>query len=81
MRLFYLSTTKGDVAGDIAVMKRAAERAKIDNKKAEVEKKEQDLFVDRLVERLDGLRQEIAMYDAQFEAQRLETKRARLLAY
>lgn len=34
----------------------------------------QDLYVDRLVERVDKLREEIAMYEAQLSAQTSETK-------
>ena len=34
----------------------------------------QDLFVDRLVERVDKLREEIAMYEAQQRAQSDETR-------
>ena len=37
----------------------------------------QDLFVDRLVERVDKLREEISMYEAQMTAQSEETKAAR----
>jgi uncharacterized coiled-coil DUF342 family protein len=37
----------------------------------------QDLFVDRLVERVDKLKEEIAMYDAQITAQAEETKVAK----
>lgn len=37
----------------------------------------QDLFVDRLVERVDKLREEIAMYEAQAMAQHEETKATR----
>ena len=37
----------------------------------------QDLFVDRLVERVDKLKEEIAMYEAQLTAQLEETKVAK----
>lgn len=37
----------------------------------------QDLFVDRLVERVDKLKEEIAMYEAQLTAQLEETKAAK----
>lgn len=77
LRLFYLDTAKEDVRGDIAVMKRAAEKAESVVVKAETAKQKQDLFVDRLVERVDKLREEIAMYDAQLMAQSEETKAAK----
>lgn len=58
-------------------MKRAAEKAESEVSKAEESKRQQDLFVSRLVERLDRLREDIALYDAQLEAQMAETKAAR----
>lgn len=77
LRLFYLENAKSDVHSDIAVMKRAAEKAESEVSKAEEGKRQQDLFVSRLVERLDHLREDIALYDAQLEAQMAETKVAR----
>lgn len=77
LKMFYMNTTKADVEADIAAMKRAAERAKTDNRKAEQEKRAQDLFVNRLVESIDKLRQDIAMYDAQLTAQTEQTRVAR----
>ena len=55
-------------------MRRAAEKADTEVAKAEQLKKKQDLYVDRLVERLDKLREEITMYEAQMTAQSQETK-------
>lgn len=77
LRLFYVEQAKEDVRGDIAVMKRVAEKADLDALKAEIDKQRQDLFVDRLVKQVDRLREEIAMHEAQLTAQREETKTAK----
>jgi coiled-coil domain-containing protein 40 len=77
LRIFYLENAKKDVRSDIAVMKRAAEKAESEVSKAEEGKRQQDLYVSRLVERLDHLREDIALFDAQLEAQMAETKVAR----
>ncbi|KAK2152124.1 hypothetical protein LSH36_339g05000 [Paralvinella palmiformis] len=77
LRLFYMDNAKEDVRSDIAVMKRAAEKAESEVMKAEVEKQQQDLYVDRLVEQVDKLREEIALFDAQLTAQSEETRAAK----
>jgi len=79
LRLFYLENAKNDVRSDIAVMKRAAEKAESEVLKKEENKRTQDLYVNRLVERMDRLREDIAMFDAQLEAQAAETRAAREL--
>ncbi|XP_041363110.1 coiled-coil domain-containing protein 40-like [Gigantopelta aegis] len=77
LRIYYMDNAKEDVRGDIAVMRRAAEKVESEVTKAEVEKQMQDLYVDRLVERVDRLKEEIAMFEAQITAQAEETKVAR----
>ncbi|XP_064620964.1 coiled-coil domain-containing protein 40-like isoform X2 [Lineus longissimus] len=77
LRIFYMHNAKEDVRSDIAVMRRAAEKAETEVAKSEIQKQKQDLFVDRLVERVDKLKEEIAMYDAQITAQSEETKVAK----
>lgn len=77
LRLFYMQNAKEDVRSDIAIMRRAAEKADTEVSKAEVEKQRQDLFVDRLVETVDKLKEEIAMFEAQIAAQTEETKAAK----
>ena len=52
LRLFYMKNAKEDVRSDIAVMKRAAEKAETEVAKSEIQKMKQDLYVDRLVERV-----------------------------
>ncbi|XP_069123768.1 coiled-coil domain-containing protein 40-like [Argopecten irradians] len=77
LRLFYMQNAKEDVRSDIAIMRRAAEKAETEVAKSEIEKQKQDLFVDRLVERVDKLKEEIAMYEAQITAQTEETLAAK----
>ncbi|KAK6170441.1 hypothetical protein SNE40_018834 [Patella caerulea] len=77
LRLFYMKNAKEDVRSDINVMRRAAEKAESEVSKAEIEKQRQDLYVDRLVERVDKLKEEMAMYEAQITAQSEETKAAK----
>lgn len=55
LKTFYMEEAKKDMRGDLAVMKRAAEKADSEVAKAEVEKQKQDLYVNRLVERADRL--------------------------
>jgi len=50
-------------------MKRAAEKADAEVLRKEEAKRVQDLYVNRLVERMNRLREDIAMFDAQLEAQ------------
>ncbi|XP_071132695.1 coiled-coil domain-containing protein 40-like [Mytilus edulis] len=77
LRLFYMQNAKEDVRSDIAIMRRAAEKADTEVSKAEIEKQKQDLYVDRLVETVDKLKEEIAMFEAQITAQLEETKAAK----
>ena len=72
-----MDSAKEDVRSDISVMRRAAEKADSEVAKAEIEKQKQDLLVDRLVERVDKLREEISMFEAQITAQQEETRMAK----
>ena len=49
LRLFYLENAKNDVRSDIAVMKRAAEKAESEVLRKEESKRVQDLYVNRPV--------------------------------
>jgi hypothetical protein len=44
LRIFYMNTAKDDIRGDIAVIRRATEKADIDKAKFEVEKQRQVLI-------------------------------------
>uniref|UniRef100_H3BEH5 Coiled-coil domain 40 molecular ruler complex subunit n=1 Tax=Latimeria chalumnae TaxID=7897 RepID=H3BEH5_LATCH len=76
LRLFYMQNMSQDVHSDIAVMKRVARKTEKDKTQAEDLKKKQDLFVDRLTRRVDQVREQIALYEAQTAAQDTETKAA-----
>ena len=71
-----MEEAKEDVRSDIAVMRRAAEKADVEVTKSEGDKKKQDLLVDMLTQKVDHLREEINMYEAQCIAQSEETKAA-----
>ncbi|XP_063694367.1 coiled-coil domain-containing protein 40-like isoform X3 [Bolinopsis microptera] len=72
--LYYLTQLEKNMHNDINITKRAASKAMEDINKAEYKKYLQDLYVDRTVEQVDKLTQEIAMYDAQGQAQKQETE-------
>ncbi|XP_067403312.1 coiled-coil domain-containing protein 40 isoform X2 [Emydura macquarii macquarii] len=74
LRLFYMQNMDQDVRDDISVMKRAVKKAEADRNQAEVEKKKQDLLVDRLTRKVNELQEQIALYEAQFIAQAEDTK-------
>ncbi|XP_075760219.1 coiled-coil domain-containing protein 40 isoform X2 [Pelodiscus sinensis] len=74
LRLFYMQNMDQDVRDDISVMKRAVKKAEADRIQAEVEKKKQDLLVDRLTRNAHELQEQIALYEAQFIAQAEDTK-------
>ncbi|XP_077980301.1 coiled-coil domain-containing protein 40-like [Glandiceps talaboti] len=76
-RLFYMMNAKEDIRSDIAVMRRAAEKADTEVTKSETDKQRQDLYVDRLTEIVDRLKEQIALYEAQLHAQSDETKAAK----
>ncbi|KAG6936860.1 coiled-coil domain containing 40, partial [Chelydra serpentina] len=74
LRLFYMQNMDQDVRDDISVMKRAVKKAEADRNQAEVEKKKQDLLVDRLTRKFNELQEQIDLYEAQFIAQAEDTK-------
>lgn len=76
LQRFHLRKKQSDIGGDIKLLKRVANKTESEVLSAQVEKKKQDLFVDRLVEKVDKLQDEIAMYNAQYKLQVLETKNA-----
>ncbi|BFZ02980.1 hypothetical protein BsWGS_06019 [Bradybaena similaris] len=77
LKLFYMENAKKDVRSDIAIMKQAAGKIESVVARAEMTKQKQDIYVDRLVEKVDKLKEEIAMYVAQIAAQSEETKSAK----
>ncbi|XP_072098082.1 coiled-coil domain-containing protein 40 isoform X2 [Mobula birostris] len=77
LRHFYMTSLQQDMCSDVMVMKRATEKLEAEKLQATKLKQKQDMFVDRLVSQMDALREQIAMYEAQYKAQAEETKAAR----
>ncbi|CAF3574991.1 unnamed protein product [Adineta steineri] len=73
-RLYYLSKAKNDVRSDLSTMRRATEKVDSEVTKLEADKKEQDFFVNRLVQQVDMLREQIAQYEYQLKVQMDERK-------
>lgn len=73
-KLYYLNKAKNDIRGDLSTMRRATEKVDSEVTKLEADKKVQDLFVDRLVQEVDELRERISMYEYQLRVQMEETK-------
>ncbi|XP_043861151.1 coiled-coil domain-containing protein 40 [Dromiciops gliroides] len=77
LRLFYLQNIDQDVRDDISVMKQVVKKAEVEKLNAELEKKKQDLYVDRLTRNANQLEEHIALYEAQLAAQSEDTKTVR----
>ncbi|CAF1343946.1 unnamed protein product [Rotaria magnacalcarata] len=73
-RLHYMNKAKNDIRGDLSTMRRATEKVDTEVTKLEADKRIQDLFVDRLVQQVDNLREQISMYEYQLKVQMEETK-------
>ncbi|CAF3905083.1 unnamed protein product, partial [Rotaria sordida] len=73
-RLHYMNKAKNDIRGDLSTMRRATEKVDSEVTKLEADKRVQDLFVDRLVQQVDMLREQISMYEYQLRIQMEETK-------
>lgn len=77
LRIFYMTNAKEDIRGDIAVIRRATEKAETDKSKFEIEKQRQDLIVNRLEEKESKLKEDIALYQSQLHNQMKESKAAK----
>ena len=73
-RLRFLTGAHQTVQDDIALTRRATEKTTADVTKAEEDKLNQDLYLDKLTSQIAGLEEEIALHDAQYSAQCQETK-------
>lgn len=65
-----------EMQGEMAVVRRAAYKAEEQMSELEKKKSQQDLYIDELTERLKGLREQKALYEAQVDSQRAETAAA-----
>ncbi|NXN97360.1 CCD40 protein, partial [Rhinopomastus cyanomelas] len=77
LRLFYTQHMGEDVQHNIVLMKQSRKRAEAEKLQAEVEKKKQDLLIDRLTRKVHGLQEQIALFEAQLAAQAEDTKLTR----
>ncbi|KGL94786.1 Coiled-coil domain-containing protein 40, partial [Charadrius vociferus] len=74
LHLFYVQNMDQDMHHNILLMKQSTKKAEAEKFQAEVEKKKQDLLVDRLTRKTYELQEQIALFEAQFVAQAEDTK-------
>ncbi len=72
LRIFYMTNAKDDIRGDIAVIRRATEKADVDKSKFEVDKQRQDLVLNRIDDKVTKLNEDIGLYQSQYHNQRNE---------
>ncbi|NXY76669.1 CCD40 protein, partial [Glareola pratincola] len=74
LHLFYMQNMDQDMHRNILLMKQSTKKAEAEKVQAEVEKKIQDLLVDRFTRKAYELQEQIALFEAQFVAQAEDTK-------
>ncbi|XP_074703454.1 coiled-coil domain-containing protein 40 isoform X2 [Strix aluco] len=74
LHLFYMQNMDEDMHHNILLMKQSTKKAEAEKVQAEVEKKKQDLLLDRLTRKAHELQEQIALFEAQFVAQAEDTK-------
>ncbi|KAM6344161.1 coiled-coil domain-containing protein 40 isoform 2-T2 [Alca torda] len=74
LHLFYMQNMDQDMRHNILLMKQSTKKAEAEKVQAEVEKKKQDLLVDRLTRKAYELQEQIDLFEAQFVAQVEDTK-------
>ncbi|NWU48361.1 CCD40 protein, partial [Dromas ardeola] len=74
LHLFYMQNMDQDMRHNILLMKQSTKKAEAEKVQAEVEKKKQDLLVDRFTRKAYELQEQIALFEAQFVAQAEDTK-------
>ncbi|KAM9211711.1 coiled-coil domain-containing protein 40-like [Leptosomus discolor] len=79
LHLFYVQNTD-HMHHNILLTKRSTKRAELEKAQADVEKKKQDLLVDRLTRKAYELQEQVALFEAQFVAQAEDTKVTRQAA-
>ncbi|XP_032845849.2 coiled-coil domain-containing protein 40 isoform X2 [Tyto alba] len=77
LHLSYMQNMDEDMRHNILLMKQSTKRAEAEKVQAEVEKKKQDLLLDRLTRKAYELQEQIALFEAQFVAQAEDTKATR----
>ncbi|NXA55768.1 CCD40 protein, partial [Nothocercus julius] len=74
MRLFHMQNMDEDMHRNILLMKQSTKKAEAEKVQAEVEKKKQDLLVERLTRKAYELQEQVALLEAQIVAQAEDTK-------
>ncbi|NWX91088.1 CCD40 protein, partial [Nothoprocta ornata] len=74
MRLFHMQNMDEDMHHNILLMKQSTKKAEAEKVQAEVEKKKQDLLVERLTRKAYELQEQVALFEAQIAAQAEDTK-------
>ncbi|NXC37809.1 CCD40 protein, partial [Penelope pileata] len=74
LQLFYMQNMDEDMRHKILLMKLSTKKAEAEKVQAEVEKRKQDLLVERLTKKAYELQEQIALFEAQFVAQAEDTK-------
>ncbi|NXX97643.1 CCD40 protein, partial [Centropus bengalensis] len=74
LRLFYMQNMDQDMHHNILLMQRATKKAETQKIQAELEKRKQDLLVDRLTRKAYELQEQIDLFEAQLVAQTEDTK-------
>ncbi|KGL85462.1 Coiled-coil domain-containing protein 40, partial [Tinamus guttatus] len=77
MRLFHMQNMDEDMRHNILLMKQSTKKAEAEKLQAEVEKKKQDLLVERLTRKAYELQEQVALFEAQIVAQAEDTKTTR----
>ncbi|NWI64273.1 CCD40 protein, partial [Todus mexicanus] len=80
LHLFYVQNMDEDMRHNLLLTKQSAKKAEAEKVQAEVEKKKQDLLLDRLTRKAYELQEQIALFEAQFVAQAEDTKVTRQAA-
>lgn len=72
-KIIYMEDAKKNVHADVRTLYRATTKAGVELAAAELDKKRQDIFVDRLTIRVENLTEEKQKYEAQLRIQEKET--------
>ncbi|KFV19042.1 Coiled-coil domain-containing protein 40, partial [Tauraco erythrolophus] len=74
LHLFHVQNMDQDMRHNILLMKQSTRKAEAEKVQAEVEKKKQDLLVERLTRKAYELQEQVALFEAQSVAQAEDTK-------
>ncbi|KAJ8332100.1 hypothetical protein SKAU_G00429100 [Synaphobranchus kaupii] len=74
LRLLYLHGASEDMCSDLATTQTCTRKAQVEKNHAAQQKNMQDLYVDRLSQKLQRLMEEAALYEAQATAQAMEAQ-------